>query len=118
MRSRTLKAAIAFLGLSALTGCATVYEGKYNFRDGWREAKVVSLVPGAGIDNPRFWECTRKLTKDQREATAFVLLSYRGMRRQTRRMVPAPAGVPLAVGERVYLKADACEQAIAIPAAH
>ena len=91
---------------------------------GWHDRVIVLALPdgdvlraGADIENPRFWECTRKATKEQRDATGYVLLSYRGMRRPARRMVPAPAGLPLAVGERVYLNADACEQAIAKPAA-
>lgn len=102
----------ALVVLSA-TGCANVYEGKYNFSDGWREAKVVAVVQGAKIERPSFWECTRKLEAAQRAATDFVLLSYRGVNRQQRYMVSAPANLPVTPDERVYLKVGSCEGAIA-----
>lgn len=109
----TTKTAATCLTAFWLTACATVYEGKYQFAQGWREATVVGMLQGAAIENPRFWECTRKVPEAQRAATDYVLLSYRGVRRPERRVVPVPANVSLAVGERVYLNLAVCEQAIA-----
>ncbi len=109
----TTKTAATCLAALSLSACATVYEGKYQFAQGWREATIVGMLQGAAIENPRFWECTRKVPEAQRAATDYVLLSYRGVQRPGRRIVPVPANLSLSVGERVYLNLAACEQAIA-----
>lgn len=107
------KATATFLAALSLAACATVYDGKYQYAQGWREATVVSMLQGAAIENPRFWECTREVPEAQRAATNYVLLSFRGVYRPQRRVVPVPADLSLTVGERVYLNLAVCEQAIA-----
>lgn len=67
---------------------------------------------GTTIKNPRFWECTRGLTETELVSRDFVLLRYRGVNRTENRMVPAVPGLDLQPGEKVYLNASTCEQAI------
>ena len=113
MKSRTIAAGIvAAVMVTALSGCATVFEGKYKFSDGWRTATVVRAATGDSIKNPRFWECTRRLTEAELVSRDFVLLRYRGVNRAENRMVPAVPGLELQPGEKVYLNLSTCEQAI------
>lgn len=96
----------------AVSGCATVFEGKYRFSDGWRTATVVRAESGAAIKNPRFWECTRRLNEAELVSRDFVLLRYRGVNRTQNRLVPAVPGLDLQPGEKVYMNASSCDQAI------
>jgi len=41
----------------ALTGCTTVYEDKYDFSEGRREAKVVQIGRAIEIVKPQFSDC-------------------------------------------------------------
>ena len=97
---------------TAVSGCATVFEGKYKFSDGWRQGTVVRAESGASIKNPRFWECTRGLSEAELVSRDFVLLRYRGVNRTQNRMVLAVPGLDLQPGEKVYLNAATCEQAV------
>lgn len=102
----------AVASATSISGCATVFEGKYKFSDGWRRATVVRAESGTSIKNPRFWECTRRVTEAELVSRDFVLLRFRGVNRAETRMVPAVPGLDLLPGEKVYLNLSTCEQAI------
>lgn len=105
------------LGAFSLAGCATVYEGKYEFSEGWRAATVVSVVPGAEIKDPGFWSCLRNVPEAERLSRTYVLLDYRSVNRHRKHMVPAPSGMQVVPGEKLYLNLSACEQSLAKRAA-
>lgn len=101
------------LGAFSLAGCATVYEGKYEFSEGWRAATVVSVVTGAEIKDPGFWTCLRHVPEAERLSRTYVLLDYRNGSRHRKHMVPAPAGIQVVPGEKLYLNLSTCEQSLA-----
>lgn len=100
------------LGALVLGGCATAYEGKYEFSEGWRAATVVSVVPGGEMKDPGFWTCLRDVPEAERLSRSYVLLDYREVSRHRKRMVPAPPGVQLQAGEEVYLDLSTCEKSL------
>jgi hypothetical protein len=106
--------------LSAATalvaGCSTVYENKYEFRDGWRKGEVVRITVGEAIQRPVFWNCTRKTTAEQRSGRQYAVVAYRQVPYRPRQhLVPLPSGVLLHPGQRVYVNVGTCENAIALP---
>lgn len=113
MWAETTTRLAALAALLPLSGCSTVYEGKFDFSEGWRKGTVVRLLRGDAIENPRLWTCTRKVPEGLLASTDYVLVSYLEMSRKRTHLVPAPSGLPLAPDEQVYVDVDSCEQAIA-----
>ena len=106
------RTALRLLALCAsaafLTGCATVYEGKYEWSEGWRAAEVVEVTTVAEMERPRFYECVRKATPGQAASGKFVLVKYRQMSRSQRRAIPLQPGQSFAPGDPVYVKVGDC----------
>lgn len=104
--ARTVGGAVAML---ALAGCAsTIYEGKYDWSEGWRKAEVVAVQTASEMERPRFHKCVRKASPEQLATTRFAVVEYREMSRTQRRAVPLQPGETAAVGEAVYVKAGDC----------
>lgn len=100
---------LAFLLASALAGCATLYEGKYDFSEGWREAEVLEVVPLSGIGRPNFYTCVRNASASEKQAdTQYVILKYRRMSRSARHAQPLQTGQQWTPGEKVYVKVSDC----------
>ncbi|MBK8072138.1 MAG: hypothetical protein IPK34_09050 [Ramlibacter sp.] len=91
------------------TGCALVYEGKYDWHDGWREAQVLQIGSAADIERPRFSDCRGQMTSQQLAMSQFAVLSYTHMARKRHRVVPLQAGQSGAVGDQVYMQITSCD---------
>lgn len=91
-----------------LSSCATVYEGKYEWRDGWREAEVVRVQTASEMDRPRFYGCIRQATPEQLATTTFVEVKYRQMSRANFSAVPLRTGQSVKPGDLVYVKVGDC----------
>lgn len=90
----------------SLSACATVYEGRFRFSEGWREVKVESVGPAS--------ELARKALKDCRDPSRygaeqrFARVTYRFSTRVRRSaIVPVPGGVR--AGDVAYANARTCE---------
>lgn len=95
--------------LLALAGCANaLYQGKYEWSEGWREAEVVAVQTPADMERPRFYTCVRNATPEQLATTRFAVVEYRQMSRTKRRAVPLQPSDTAFVGEIVYIKASDC----------
>lgn len=115
LEATTLKT-LAFLAAGSLlsvSGCTTIYEGGYDFSQGWRRAQVVEITPGSSIRNPDFWKCLRNTSAAERQAQSYVVLSYREFGRKRQHLVPLPRDIALRADERVYLNVGECQGAIA-----
>jgi hypothetical protein len=97
------------ISLSVLGGCASVvYEGKYDWSEGWRSAEVVAVQTAAEMERPRFHKCVRTATPEQLASTRFAVVKYRHMSRTQRRAVPLEAADKVAPGDPVYFKEGDC----------
>lgn len=103
---RLVGAAAACLLLPA---CATVYEGKCAWSDGWRAAEVVQVATPAEMERPHFYECVRKAAAPSTVTSRFVVVKYRQAPRTQWRAVPLQAGQSFAPGDLVYVRASDCE---------
>lgn len=93
-----------------LGGCAaTVYEGKYQFNEGWRAAKVVEVLSASEMERPRFYDCVRDSSAEQLASTKFAVVKYRNMSRTQRRAVPLAPGQAFLAGETVYVQVGRCD---------
>ena len=101
-----------------LTGCTTLYEGKYDFREGWREARVSQIAAASQIQRPDFLECIRKATPQQRDGKPFVVLSYKRFGRTAKRAVPQPSTSQVRIGDSVYVNLSSCEGPIVQRTSH
>jgi hypothetical protein len=98
--------------LAVVSGCSTLYEGKYDFRDGWRKARVVQIIQGAAVVRPEYWQCWRDAPSTSRGERRYALLLYSRFGRERQRMVPVPSGLELQKNETVYVNLNRCEGAI------
>lgn len=93
-----------------LTGCTTIYEGKYDFSDGWREAQVIQIGPAAEIATPQFSDCRKTALPQQLAMGKFVVLSYRHLSRPRKRVVPLRPGDSFHLQEFVYMNVTNCDE--------
>ena len=91
-----------------LTGCATVYEGKYAWSEGWRAAEVVEVTTAAQMERPRFYECVRNATPQQAASDEFAVVKYRQVHGSKLRAVALQPGQSFAPGDFVYVMAGNC----------
>jgi hypothetical protein len=112
MRTNRLRAAlhcsIASMAVT-LAGCAAVvYDGKFNWHDGWREAKVLQVGSASEIPAGQSSDCRNWMTPAERSETRFALLSYSNFARLRHRVVPI-GNETLATGDVVYMKPTRCD---------
>lgn len=96
------------LGIITLSGCTTLYEGKYAFEDGWREAVIQKIGSASEIATPQFSDCRENLSPQQVSATRFALVAYRRMGRMQRNVVPLRANDTPMAGQTVYMNVADC----------
>jgi hypothetical protein len=102
---------------AALSGCSSMFENKYDFREGWRRGEVLQIMDGHAVQRPRFWQCTRSLGAEERAGRRFVVLAYHQVPYRARRhLVAVPPDLELRPGQRVYVNVSQCENAIALAA--
>ena len=99
------------LGLVAfiLAGCATVYEGKYDFEDGWREAEVMEIAGASEIKKPQFSDCRETATPEKLATARFAVLAYTRMGRQRLHVAPLKADEVFRQGDLVYMNVTNCD---------
>ncbi len=100
------------VALLAATGCTTLYEGKYDFSEGWREAQVIRIAKASQIETPQFSDCRQKSPIQPDANTQFALLSYEHLGRTRKRVVQSPQDIDLHAGELVYMNITTCSGGI------
>ena len=98
--------------LALLSGCTTVYEGKYRRADGWRRGTVLQVVSGEQLERPQYFTCTRHLSPEQRASNRYVMVRYVEYHQNNYYAAEAPADQLLQVGGRVYVNVYQCRDAL------
>lgn len=103
---------IPVFGLSvfALSGCTTVYEGKYDFSEGWREAKVIQIERASEIAKPQFSDCRVNASPPYLAADKYIVLTYKHLNRPRKRVVPFGPSDSARVEDLVYVNVTDCER--------
>jgi hypothetical protein len=112
--TRSLLAHAALLSATLVLGCATPAEedDAHSFDEGWVAGTVVRLVPGAGLADPGFWQCTRGMATSQVVQGSYVIVRFARRARPRTRLVFAPPDLVLAPDEPVWLNLQRCELAV------
>ena len=105
--SRLLGAAL--VAALAAAGCAFVYEGKYDWQQGWREAQVVKTGNAAALGERQFSDCRYEAETEQVASGQFVMLSYLQMGHMRHRVVPLHEGEAYHPGDLVYMNVKSCD---------
>jgi len=91
-----------------VTRGAFASEGKYERREGWREATVVKIADTASLGG-RYWsDCRHGAETGQAASGRFVVVSYTHMGRIWRRVVPLRRSEAYHPGDRVYVNVNSC----------
>ena len=101
-------AAIATLwALVWLAGCATVYQGKYDWDEGWRVGRVIKFGAAAALGEAAMDDC--RTSPADAAPTAYADVAYQSEGRWPRhRVVPVPEGMAIKAGQTVYLNVHSC----------
>ena len=95
--------------LGALAGCALVYEGKYDWDQGWRIGRVINAGAGMTVPATSAEDCRKQLSPADVARTEYAEVAYQSEGRWLRhRVVPVPEGVARKQGETVYLNVYSC----------
>ena len=96
------------LGMAALGGCTTLYEGKYDIEQGWREAAVVAVGPAVTMKKSVTGDCRVSASAREIATSRFAMLSYRWMGRTLHRVVPLAFDAGIKTGDLVYVNVLSC----------
>ena len=77
--------------LALVSGCSTLYEGKYAFGEGWRKGRVVQITRRSAIARPNHWQCLREAPTTGRNESSYALLTNSGYGRARQRLGPCAA---------------------------
>lgn len=102
--------------LGMLSGCSTVYEGRYAFNEGWRKAQIEEVGTAQGLFGIAASDCRNAITSDQFAARLFARLSYADFGHLRRRIVLLPSEPRFRAGDAVYFKLRSCTGDVAFQA--
>lgn len=100
---------VALVAALAAAGCAFVYEGKYDWQQGWREARVVKTGYAAALGGRQFSDCRYEAETEQAASGQYVMLSYLQMGHMRHRVVPLHEGEAYRSGDLVYMNIQSCD---------
>jgi hypothetical protein len=114
MKTIPQTATLLSLGMLAfLSGCSTLYEGKYDFADGWRKGQVVQVTLASAVARPNYWQCLRATQSVTRDQVSYAVVKYSRLGKAREHLVAVPPGLDLEEKEPVFVNLGRCENAIA-----
>jgi hypothetical protein len=97
------------IALGGLAGCALVYEGKYDWDEGWRIGRVIASGAGTTVPPTSADDCRKAASPADVARTEYAEVAYQSEGRWLRhRIVPVPQGVALTRGQTVYVNVNSC----------
>lgn len=103
---------LLIVGAAALVlpGCATIYEGRFNYGEGWRVARIAEIGLGGALANDGPTQCRLGVPSRGRADGRFAVVRYLGYRIQSYRIVRLPGEPSLVTGDFVYINIRDCAQ--------
>lgn len=101
------------LGAAFLGGCTTLYEGKYDIEQGWREGTVVNVGAASAMTKAVTGDCRSSASAQQVATGRFATLTYRWMGRTLGRIVLLEPDVGIKAGDPVYVNVLSCATPLA-----
>lgn len=111
---RGLSGVIALTVLVLLTGCATVYEGKYDWSKGWRIGVVTRVIPVDQLKPNEVPECRASpmTVEKMKQNATWVKVGYRMGRMRFAVSAPVTTEDQFKVGDPVYVNSLSCEREV------
>ncbi|MDP5239493.1 hypothetical protein Q9Q94_08130 [Uliginosibacterium sp. 31-16] len=106
-----MKTISMFLAVLLLSACATVYEQRYDFHDGWRKARVQEIGPFNKLAKNYGYTCRQSPEKIEGKQGAIVGYSNGGRWRSQLMLQPEERTVKK--GDLVYANILKCEEPMA-----
>lgn len=120
MRSSCIARIVVAGGLAVFlaAGCAwpIVYEGRFDYDDGWRQGEVLEVGTYDGLPRASLGDC-RTIDEERTSSNDYARVEYRGARPQSTRIVPLARDQTLKAGDLVYVKIDDCSARLYLRAA-
>jgi hypothetical protein len=96
---------LVLLAAALISGCAsTVYEGRYAWRDGWREG----VVKAVGTDDDMRRRYAQRCGAEAKQASRFASLRFVERGKARVQTVAVPKDSALQAGDPVYVKVFDC----------
>ena len=109
MNSETSYRIAALCALGGLAGCALVYEGKYDWDQGWRVGHVITSGAGMTVPPTSADDCRKEASPAEVAHTVYAEVAYQSEGRWLRhRVVPVAQGAAIKDGQTVYLNVHSC----------
>jgi hypothetical protein len=103
----------ALFAAGGLAGCAMLYEGKYDWDQGWRVGRVITSGAGMSVAPTSAGDCRKAASPAEVARTVYAEVAYQSEGRWLRhRVVPIPQGVTLKDGQTVYLNVHSCRNLV------
>src|SRR3954469_22904308 len=100
----------ALVALGWLAGCAMVYEGKYDWDEGWRVGRVLQFGPGMAMSTTTHDDCRVHAVPADVTRTVYAEVAYNNEGRWLRnRVAPVAEGMAIVQGQTVYINVRSCE---------
>ncbi|SCU74912.1 hypothetical protein CNECB9_2110012 [Cupriavidus necator] len=109
---RLIIAAIA--GLSMI-GCAIIYEGMYDYSEGWRKAKIAEIGFGREIAMRSSRDCRKEMPTEAVQLGGFAVVQFEGEAGHQFRIAPLPKQSTLQLGDLVYVNIVDCARPLIPP---
>ena len=89
--------------LVVISGCETIYEGKYDWDAGWRPGTVLEIGSADSLIKEPFRDCRKDPRVAELKASTFAVVSYRFLNRPRKAVVPVPSATRWTTGSPVYI---------------
>ena len=99
----------ALLLLAAIPGCAIVYEGRYPYDEGWRQATITEVGPATQMDELATVDCRGRAGEDRRGL--FARVTYPFARNMRSAIVPLDREAH--PGQAIFINVNTCGAALA-----
>lgn len=112
MNANWMKPLLLLIVGVAASGCAPIYEARYDYRGGWRDVTVLQVAPARDITGNAWVDCRGVLGATDPRQFAYARYSFpqSGLHRA---IVPIQEGLRLSPGDRIYINIRHCNQPIA-----
>lgn len=94
--------------LFVISGCQTIYEGKYDWDAGWRPGTVLEVGSVDQVMKEPFRDCRKDPRVSELKASTFAVVSYPFLNRPRKAVVPVPSATRWTTGSPVYINVTDC----------
>jgi hypothetical protein len=108
----TFKYLLPMASLLVLGGCQTIYEGKYDWDEGWRPGTVLEVGSADQAAKEPFRDCRKGLSVVEKSAVKFAVVRYSHLSQPQKAVIPIAPESTWSRGDPVYINVLSCKIAL------